>query len=77
LEGGGGGGGCGVAFAVARFGAAGAALALGKGLMLLLVVVGVRGRPKRTWFMLKLWRMLFCQPLVSSLPLSVLSRNHW
>ena len=32
---------------------------------------------KPTWFMLRLCRMLFCQPLLSSLPLFVFSRNHW
>ncbi len=32
---------------------------------------------KHTSFMLRLWRMLFCQPLLSSLALSVLFRNHW
>jgi hypothetical protein len=33
--------------------------------------------PLLTWFMLRLCRMLFCQPLLSLLPLSVFSRNHW
>jgi hypothetical protein len=35
------------------------------------------GKLQLTAFMLKLWRMLFCQPPVSLTALVVLSRNHW
>ena len=58
------------------------ALALGKGLrhrcQLVLHCMTMAGFAEvHTRFMLRLCRMLFCQPLLSAFPLSVFSRNHW